>query len=224
MKAIRILGVGLVVIPAIIGIRWLARHPSESDDRGAAVRIRETPSLAGGGSPEPPLPRPLRLGEPLPEATLVDQDGKDVRLSSLRGDVVVLSFFYTHCDSLSMCPLTTAKLVMVAERLRSRSIRGVQFLAVSFDPERDGPARLREYASRYQADLSSFRFATGRPGEIRSLSLALNTFYRGRGSGLYDHNVVVSLFDRGGILRRSLPGSDWAIEELVELIERLAGR
>ena len=224
MRAIRILRAGLVVILVIIGIRWVAHRRAENGDRqaGAIVRIRETPSSAESGSPKPALPRPLRVGEPLPETMLVDQDGKEIRLSNLRGEVVILFFFYTHCDSPSMCPLTTGKLVTANERVRNRGIRGVQFLAVSFDPERDGPERLREYASRYETDLSSFHFATGQPDAIRSLSLALNTFYRKRGSGMYDHNIIVSVFDRTAILRRTFPGSEWDIEEFVEFIERLA--
>jgi protein SCO1/2 len=225
LRAIRILSGGLIAIVAIIGIRWVAHRWAESADRQGRtiLRIRDAPSSPENGSSEPALPRPLRLGEPLPETMLVDQDGKEMRLSNLRGEVLVLFFFYTHCDSLSMCPATTAKLMKANERVRNRGVHGVQFVAVSFDPQRDRPERLREYASRYGADLSSFHFATGRPDDLRPLSLALNTFYRDRGSGVYDHNSIVSVFDRAGILRRNFPGSDWPIEEFAEFIARLAG-
>ncbi len=66
-------------------------------------------------------------------------------------------------------------------------------------------------------------FATGHAEAIRSLSLALNTFYRPGSPGVFDHNIVVSIVDREGILRRTFSGTEWTVEELISSIERLAG-
>jgi protein SCO1/2 len=78
-----------------------------------------------------------------PDFALVDQDEQPVRLSALRGHVVVLTFLYTSCPDI--CPLTAHKLAATVERLPPAQQRVVTVLAVTVDPERDTPARLRQY-------------------------------------------------------------------------------
>ncbi len=50
----------------------------------------------GQGAPEEP-PMKLKEGEPAPDFTMKDLDGKDVSLASLKGSVVVLDFWATWC-------------------------------------------------------------------------------------------------------------------------------
>lgn len=225
MKPSRILTIGLAVSLTILGIRWLVQRRAVERLRPDAepVSIPLAPAAGDDGSTGTALPRPLRPGEPLPDTWLVDPDGRKFRTSELKGNVVVLSFFYTHCELPSGCPMTTAKLVHASEAVQRHEVQGVRFLMVSFDTERDRPERLREYASRYEADSTLFQFAAGGAEAIRSLSLALNTFYRPGSPGVFDHNIVVSVVDREGILRRTFSGTEWTVEELISSIERLAG-
>src|SRR5690348_9289547 len=60
---------------------------------------------AGQGRLAGPL---LRDSPPAPDFTLRDQDGQSVRMASLRGRVVALTFLYTKCPD--ACPLIAAKL------------------------------------------------------------------------------------------------------------------
>ncbi len=94
---------------------------------------------------------------------LRDQFGKQVRLSDLRGRVVVLTFLYTSCPD--VCPLVTAKLRTVAELLASQA-SGVVFLAVTVDPERDTVERLYTY-SQQQGMLDRWRFLRGDVQELQ---------------------------------------------------------
>lgn len=225
MKPLRILTIGIIVSLTILGIRWLVQRRAAERLRWDAepVSVPLDAAARDDGSTGTALPRPLRAGEPLPETVLMDPDGREFRTSDLKGNVVVLSFFYTHCDLPSGCPMTTAKLVRACDVVQRHDVPGVRFLMVSFDMERDRPERLREYASRYEVGSNSFQFATGRAEAIRSLSLALNTFYRPGSPGVFDHNIVVSVIDRDGALRKTFSGTEWKVEDLIASVERLAG-
>ena len=68
------------------------------------------------------------IGEPVPDFTMTNQDGKAVKLSDLRGNVVALTFIYTRCPLPDFCPLMDRKFSELAQRIaafpgRARQIR-----------------------------------------------------------------------------------------------------
>lgn len=159
--------------------------------------------------------------EPIPDATLVNQEGREFRISELRGSPVVVSFIYTHCSVPTMCPMAASRLVQAQRKLREEGVIGVRFLLVSFDPERDRPERLREFASRYGIDGSEFWLATGSPDQVGPLAQALKNNYRQVSAGVFDHQIVVALLDRQGVLQDDFFGAEWGVEEFVEAVRRI---
>jgi len=155
------------------------------------------------------------------DATLVNQDAREFKLSDLRGTPVVVSFIYTHCNVATMCPMAASRLAEVQRKLRDQGIAGVRFLLISFDPDRDRPERLREFAARYEVDLSSFWFATGLPDQVRPLAQALKNNYRQSAPGVFDHQIVVALLDPRGVLKDDFFGAEWSVEEFVEAVRRI---
>lgn len=86
----------------------------------------------------------------IPDVRLVRDDD---RVVSLREEIddgrpVVLSFIYTTCTTI--CPVTSATLAELQARLDPARDR-VHLVSISIDPEQDTPARLREYAKKYDA-------------------------------------------------------------------------
>lgn len=221
MRALWILLVGSSVILGIIALRW-TKHQGRAQGSHALAPTCSLPEVESEPEAGTSLPRPLQPGQPVPDMVLMDQDGRDFRLSDLKGSVVVLAFVYTHCNMPSMCPLATAKFVETQRRLKERGLADVRFLLVSFDTKRDRPRRLKEFASLYTPNLSTFTFATGEAGEVARLSRLLNTYYRESAPGTFEHNIVVSLLDRGGVLRDDFFGTGWEVEEMVSAIAELA--
>ena len=84
----------------------------------------------------------------MPDFTMTSQDGKTVKLSDLRGNVVVLTFIYTRCPLPDFCPLMDRKFSELAQRLSAfPSVpRKVRLISLSFDPEHDTPELLRKHA------------------------------------------------------------------------------
>jgi protein SCO1/2 len=82
---------------------------------------------------------------------LVSHEGKPVRLADLMSGkrVVVLDFVYTTCTT--VCPVLSATLAKLQDKLGPRMESEVQIISISIDPQRDTPARLKEYAARHGA-------------------------------------------------------------------------
>jgi hypothetical protein len=117
-------------------------------------------------SAAPPLP-PIR---PAPELALLDADRRDVRLSMLRGRIVLVSFFYASCTT--ACPLLTRRMALLRERLaQAPGGREVVFLSATVDPERDDAETLRTYARRFGADTRRWSFLRHDPSACGPLSL-----------------------------------------------------
>ncbi len=87
----------------------------------------------------------------LAEATLLDQDGRVVRFpADVVGDrIVVVDFVFTTCTTI--CPILSAKLTRLQERLGPRAGSEVRLVSFSIDPARDTPARLKAFGAKFKA-------------------------------------------------------------------------
>lgn len=84
--------------------------------------------------------------QPAPEFALARSDGSRLRLSDLRGQVVVLFFGFTSCPD--VCPTTLSDARRILEGLGGQGDR-VAYLFVTVDPERDTPEVLENYISAF---------------------------------------------------------------------------
>ncbi|HTQ09388.1 MAG TPA: TlpA disulfide reductase family protein [Fimbriimonadaceae bacterium] len=75
------------------------------------------------------IPPSLKVGDPAPAVVFRTAEGKTLRLASLKGKIVVITFTSYHCSS---CRTLEPKLTEVAARDKD-----VVFLDVSIDPPED---------------------------------------------------------------------------------------
>lgn len=164
-------------------------------------------ALLVGGRPVEAHPatadtRLSRIG-PAPDFVLTRQDGARLGLVALRGKVVVVTFIYATCAD--TCPLLTAKLVGIQERLGTDRARA-RFVAITVDPERDAPEVLRRYADRHGAAAPGWAFLTGTVAEIHEVARRYGVYVKKRPGGDVDHTFLTSLIDGEGILRVQYQG------------------
>ncbi len=139
-----------------------------------------------------------RIG-PAPTFNLTTQDGTQLSLQALRGKVVVVTFIYTSCAD--TCPLLTAKLARLPDRLGPDVSPEVFFVSITVDPERDTPDMLKRYAERHNVDLDNSAFLTGPSDEIREVARHYGIAYQRTRRGEVDHTFLTSVIDRVGTLR-----------------------
>ena len=80
----------------------------------------------------------------LPDLKLIDQNGREMSLSSLRGKPVLFDFIYTTCPG--PCLVLTQRMKAIADRLGPDLGTKAWFVSVTVDPEHDRPATLHAYA------------------------------------------------------------------------------
>jgi protein SCO1/2 len=147
----------------------------------------------------------LKPPKPASDVTLTTQDGKPFKLSSEQGKVVALWFGYTFCPD--VCPTTLADLTRARQQLGKDADR-LRIVFVTVDPERDTPARLRDYVKAFGGN---FIAATGTPAQLAQARTAYGVVAEKRivagTSAVYliDHSAFVYVVDRAGRLRLMFP-------------------
>src|SRR5215831_507347 len=103
---------------------------------------------------------------------VVTQDGKTLKFYDdvIKGKIVLVSFIYTNCPDI--CPLTTARIAQVAEKLGDMVGRDLFLVSLTVDPERDTPERLKSFATAFGAG-PGWLFLTGKPEDIRAINAKL---------------------------------------------------
>lgn len=161
-------------------------------------------------------------GESAPDFTLVNQDGRTVRLSDYKGRILVLNFVYTRCPLPTYCPRSMEEFDTAQKLLKEAMGRDVVFLTLTFDPRFDTPAVLKQYGNRYHADGTSWQLLSGGPDEIRKVAAFFNVAYWTSPRGtIEDHTLSAAVVDRTGKVVRFYSGQRWSASDLVLDVQTL---
>lgn len=146
----------------------------------------------------------------IPDFTLRDEAGRQVRLRDQAGKIVLVNFITTHCTT--VCIQVTQELRGLQKALGGRMGREVIFLSVGLDPKRDTPQALSKFARRHGVvNFRGWAFLTGTREELDAARRALGALAMQvptvKGPDYYDieHTSATYLLDRQGVLRKKLP-------------------
>lgn len=156
---------------------------------------------------------------PAPDFELIAQNGEKFSIREVRGKVVAVGFTYTSC--IDTCPLLTAKMVSVQNKLGSQFGSEVFFITVSMDPEVDRPQVLKAYAQALGSDLRGWAFVTGSETEIQQVARDYGVFRQKREDGEVDHSLLTSIIDRSGTVRVQYIGMLFEPEEFLHDLKDL---
>jgi protein SCO1 len=173
-------------------------------------------------------PRRLEIGDAVPDFTMTSQDGKAVKLSDLRGHVVVLTFIYTRCPLPDFCPLMDKKFSDLAQRLGAFATRAskIRLISLSFDPEHDTPELLRKHAQVRGATPPLWSYAVASHSELAKIGVPLGLYYQ-PGDTEIAHNLCTAIIDPGGNLARLDVGTErnkWSSTDMQKTIYSLLPR
>jgi len=162
--------------------------------------------------------RITKPGQPVPDFELTDQAGKLIRLSDLRGKVVVLTFGYSRCPFPDYCLRLSNNLGAVEKRFKSRAGRDLVLITIAIDPQHDQGAVLSDYAASFHADSLDWHFLTGPLPTIKQVAgtFGLNFW---SSDGYITHSLHTAVIDRDGILVANIEGNHFSAQQLGDLVE-----
>jgi protein SCO1/2 len=200
LRTIRVVSLLLILLlGGLWAAAWFGRAPGEAP--GEAL-LRRLAGLAGADMPVPSaggvqLPQGMALGGAF---SLVDQAGRPVTEADFAGRWLLVYFGYTYCPD--VCP---TELGIVAAALDTMGPAGeaVTPVLVTIDPERDTPAQLADYVSRFHPRMIGL---TGSPEQVAQAARAYRVYYAktrpaGAGDYLMDHSGFVYLVGPDGRVR-----------------------
>ena len=149
---------------------------------------------------------------------LVNQLGDTVTLDSLRGKVILIDFFFTHCASI--CPILTHHMRHMQDALELKDkikqvdaadTNFVQFLSLTVDPDHDPAPVLKRYADRYGVNSDLWWMLTGPKRTIydfalKELKLGLQDSVNV--DSTFMHTDYIALLDKDRVIRGYYHGTD----------------
>lgn len=151
----------------------------------------------------------------VPSFKYLNQDSIMITSESMKGKIWVADFFFSHCPTI--CPPMTSQMKRL--NLETQDLADhVQFLSFTIDPERDTPARLREYRNIYDINVSNWYFFTG---DEDATHLLAKSFFNGaerdaEADGGFGHTDYFAIVDREGYVRGIYQGTN---VEQVDLLQ-----
>lgn len=159
------------------------------------------------------------IGKKIDDFTLVDREGRPVRLSQYRGKPLIVSFIYTGC--FQVCPLTTRSLQSAIDA--GKAVYGTnQFnvISIGFNQPADSPQALKSFARQYKIDNPNWDFLSPHEKIVSPLTQQFGFSYVATPAG-FDHILQATLLDAEGRVYRQIYGTDLTPESVGEPIREL---
>ena len=154
---------------------------------------------------------------------LVDQTGRPVDQSILKGKWTAVFFGYTYCPD--VCPTTLQTLGTTVGELGARA-KDFQVVFVTVDPHRDTPPQLKAYLSSASFPPGTIGL-TGTDQEVGQAANAYRVYFQKQGEGeayTVDHSSAIYLMNPKGQFDSALPFGLTPDETRDRILRAMAGQ
>lgn len=166
-------------------------------------------------------------GEKVPNFAFVDQDGKRIRLSAYRGDVLLVTFIYTRCPFPDFCPYVSKNFAQIYAQLHkdpALASKKIRLLSVSFDPKYDTPAVLKKYARTFDsttggAPFDRWAFAAVPVKQLPAVADFFGLYYNVDGNQI-THSLSTTVINPDGTVYKWYEDNDWKPTDLIQDAEQ----
>ncbi|MFP4202865.1 MAG: SCO family protein [Opitutales bacterium] len=158
----------------------------------------------------------VREGEYIPDFALIDQDGRFVQARQLQGNHFMLNFIFTRCAMPTMCPASTERMAKMQDQAREAGLDDLHFVTITFDPDFDSPAILRQYAEGYDIEPENYRLLTSASPKVIDDLLEQFGILTREEDGTINHTMATLLVDKNGRVAHRKEGSQWEVEAFLE--------
>ncbi|MBJ7881180.1 SCO family protein [Gelidibacter salicanalis] len=153
-------------------------------------------------------------------STWTDQNGEDLQLEELKGDVLVMVMIYTSCKA--ACPRLVADMRNIEERLPKNAKDNLKLVFVSIDPKTDTPERLKAFAEENVMDKAPWLFLRSSEDNTREFAAVMAVNYKKISPLDFSHSNIISVFNKRGEMMFQQEGlgvnSDATVKHIEEAI------
>lgn len=174
---------------------------------------------------------------------LVDQNNTNVTLNTYLGKVLVIDFIYTHCPD--ACPIETARMNDLMTKLLNANYTSndFHFLSISFDWKFDNHSTMKAYGlDRAEGRFQYWSFLSGTKNNTEQATKeygvwdiytnstdpngqippsTVNPPLTNNTVDYMTHDLVLTIVDSHGIVRESIPGSNWPLNTVFKDVSYL---
>lgn len=153
-------------------------------------------------------------------STWTNQNGKELQLVDLKGDVLVMVMVYTSCKA--ACPRLVADMRNIEERLSKNAKEHIQMVFVSIDPKTDTPERLKAFAVENQMDAEPWLFLRSSEDNTREFAAVMAVNYKKISPLDFSHSNIISVFNETGEMVFQQEGLGVNSDATIQHIEKAA--
>lgn len=161
-----------------------------------------------------------------PDVTLEDSEGRTYTLDEFKGNYVLITFFYSSCTT--VCIDLEMNMSELYDNIPRKYIgEDIDFLSISFDPERDDPATLDIYKNMFNSDGETWRMArVPDQQQLDGLLTEFGVIVIPDDYGNFAHNSAFYLVDRDGVLQEVMDykNVEAAVDKILEVLDNEEGR
>ena len=185
-------------------------------------------------APDPNRPAPpinenfAQIGQPVPDFSLTNQDGKRISIKDFRGKALAITFIYAKCPLPDYCIRMSTNFSDLANELASNAElkNKIRLLSISFDPANDTPEKLRSYGLGYlghgaKPDFTIWQLAVGKDAEVRKIADFFGLQYEVDASDKtkINHSLITAVIGPDGKVAKIFPGNEWTPADLLKELE-----
>ena len=152
---------------------------------------------------------PLETGDIFSNATFLDMDSNSVSLADSDGKFRFISYIFTRCPMLNMCPAVVAKNRYLADTFSETD--EIEFILISFDYIYDTPSVMNTIYNSHTESYPNMKFYSsyGHLNDILMLSGQSFVSFWGADEDDIGHTLRSVLLDSDRRLMKTYDGTDW---------------
>lgn len=191
----------ILIALVLLCVFALAATVFAATDKGSDDTLSNTSGFAGSIMPK---------GVKAPDFELKDQNGDDISMRALRGQPVLVTFLYTHCED--TCPAEA----QVVKGALADLPKPVPAIAIAVDPPNDTEESAKAFLSKQRVAGLDFVL-----GSRKQLEPVWKGFAIQPQIGKQEHQARMTLVDKDGFQRIGYPGSEATPERIAHDIRLL---
>ena len=167
----------------------------------------------------------IDLGDKLSDATFLDINGKQIKLSQWNGKFKFISFIFSRCPMPNFCPAVIMKNQYLANQFKEND--NIEFIIISFDYKYDTPEVLNNAYGAIFNEYNNVHFLSsyGYKQDVIKITTEAGLGFSGIDEGderEIGHTLKSLLIDSNGILIQSHSGDSWSPKKVEnDINERL---